>query len=189
MGYKYDVFPSFRGHDVRKGFVDHLDHALTSAGFRAFLDTRDVNSGDDISATLEHAVERSRVLIPIFSPNYAQSYWCLRESSLIARRVRKGSAIAIPVFYDVTPSQVRRPERCGGPFGLAFEEHEKSGRYSAEEIREWKDALFQLCRLSGYSLQDDFNGSVTHSYHSSLFCFSVSVSPTSQFSIVILLKL
>lgn len=104
----------------------------------------------------------SRILIPIFSTNYAESVWCLREASFIARQVLltpgKGSTIAIPLFYNVTPSQVRRPAQLDGPYAEAFREHERSGRYSTQEICEWKAALFQLCRFSGWSLQEETNG-------------------------------
>jgi hypothetical protein len=98
-------------------------------------------------------------LIPIFSTNYAESAWCLREVSLIARHQKKGSAIAVPLFYNVTPSQVRHPDRSqDGPYREAFQEHENSGKYSPQKIDEWKAALFTLSNLSGWSLQEDMNG-------------------------------
>ena len=128
--YRYDVFLSFRRRELRNN----------------------MNRGDVISASLSHAIEESGTFIPTFSTNYAKSVWCLTESSLIARQVQNGSAIAIPLFYNVTPSQVRRPDQCGGPFAEAFEERERSGIYSAQEIVEWKADLFKLCCLSGLSL-------------------------------------
>jgi hypothetical protein len=96
----YDVFLSFKGRDVRRGFVDHLYNALTRGGLHEFLDTHQINGGEDISASLQNAVEVSRILI-------AQSAWCLREASLIAQQVllqgKEESAIAIPLFDNVTP--------------------------------------------------------------------------------------
>ena len=49
---RYDVFLSFRGPDVRKDFVDHLYNALTSAGIHVFLDSHQLNKGDNITTTL-----------------------------------------------------------------------------------------------------------------------------------------
>ena len=159
----YDVFLSFRGRDVRKGFVDHLYHALDGAGFHVFLDTYNLQRGEDISISLQHGIEMSRILIPIFSTNYVESAWCLREVSLITRQVqekgKKGWTIAVPLFYDVTPSQVRHPDQShGGPFAEAFQEHESCGKYSPQEIDEWRAALFTLSNLSGWSLKEDTNG-------------------------------
>lgn len=66
-----------------------------------------MNRGDDIFASLQQAIEVSRILIPIFSHNYAQSAWCLREVSLIAPQVLlqgkdEESAIAVPLVSNLT---------------------------------------------------------------------------------------
>jgi len=70
------------------------------------------------------------------------------------------SAVAIPVFYDVTPSQVRHPHdhSHGSPFAEAFEEHERRGKYSQQEMDEWKAALHTISHRRGLSLQEDANG-------------------------------
>ena len=161
----YDVFLNFRGLDVRRGFVSHLYDALTSAGFSVFLDSHQMKRGDDISAALHHAIQVSHILIPIFSRSYAQSAWCLKEASHIANRLLDGSAaIVIPLFYDVSPSQGRHPdiESNGSPFAEEFQEHENGGRYGPQEIDEWKAALCKISSRSGWSLQEDSNGLVTH---------------------------
>lgn len=41
----HDVFLSFKGRDVRRGFVDHLYNALTRGGLHKFLDTHQINGG------------------------------------------------------------------------------------------------------------------------------------------------
>lgn len=51
----YQVFLSFRGPDVRRGFLGHLYDALKSAGFNVFQDSYEINIGDDISAAIHHA--------------------------------------------------------------------------------------------------------------------------------------
>jgi len=90
--------------------------------------------------------------------------WCLKEASLIARQVLlqgkdEDSAFAVPLFDNLTPAQIRHPGT--GPIW------QPSGRYSAKEIGEWKDAVFQLCLVSVWSLQEDTNRWVNHS---SLLC-------------------
>eukprot|EP00253_Pinus_taeda_P006159 PITA_06159 len=148
---RYDVFLSFRGPDVRRGFLDHLYSALTGADIHVFLDAHQLTKGDDIGETLEYAIQRSRIKIPIFSPDYAASVWCLKEVALIASEVQGRT---IPLFYKVLPSHVRHPEQCGSPFAWAFQYHQSSGRHSGEEVDEWKAALLRVSNLSGWSLQD-----------------------------------
>ena len=149
---KYDVFLSFSGSNVRKGFVDHLYRALTAGNeIRVFHDAHQLKKGDDINATLKHAIECSRIRIPILSPDYASSVWCLKEAHLIATQVR---GRAIPLFYKMAPWQVRHPERHGSPFAQAFQDHESGGIHNAEDIERWRCALFKVSNLSGWTLED-----------------------------------
>eukprot|EP01018_Ginkgo_biloba_P038769 Gb_13884 [translate_table: standard] len=119
------------------------------AGIDAFLDSHKLQKGDDIAASLERAIRSSRIRIPIFSTNFAQSAWCLRDVSLMCR-IEHG--LTIPLFYNVPPTQVRYPDT--GPFAEAFKKHYSHGRYSAHVIDEWKNALFKVSNLSGWSLED-----------------------------------
>ncbi|GJR25753.1 NB-ARC domains-containing protein [Tanacetum coccineum] len=77
--WKYDVFVSFRGEDIRKSFMDHLLNDIKQKGIHAFRDDRELPKGEEISPQLYKAIEESRFLIVIFSKNYASSSWCLRE--------------------------------------------------------------------------------------------------------------
>ncbi|OWM86768.1 hypothetical protein CDL15_Pgr015804 [Punica granatum] len=47
--YDYDVFVSFKGSDVRLGFVDVLYHGLANSGVRVFRDEEELAGGDYIS--------------------------------------------------------------------------------------------------------------------------------------------
>nr|GEY06819.1 NB-ARC domains-containing protein [Tanacetum cinerariifolium] len=56
--WKYDVFVSFRGDDIRKSFMDHLFNDFKQKGIHAFRD--DLPKGEEISPELSAAIERSR---------------------------------------------------------------------------------------------------------------------------------
>lgn len=55
---KYDVFISFRGTDIRHGFLSHLRKALRQKQVDAFVDDR-LEGGDEISPALVKAIEGS----------------------------------------------------------------------------------------------------------------------------------
>lgn len=153
--WRYDVLLSFRGSDVRKGFVDHLYRALTARKeIHVFHDAHQVKKGENIHLSVKHAIECSPIRIPIFSPDFATSLWCLNEVSLIASQVQ---GTTIPLFYKVTPSQVRHPERSDSPFAQAFQHHHSSEIHKPEEIEIWKAALVRMSNLAGWKL-DDTNG-------------------------------
>ncbi|GKB38049.1 NB-ARC domains-containing protein, partial [Tanacetum coccineum] len=77
--WKYDVFVSFRGEDIRKKFMDHLFNDFKRKGIHAFRDDNELPKGEEISPHLYKAIEESRFLIVVFSKDYASSSWCLRE--------------------------------------------------------------------------------------------------------------
>ncbi|KAM7473447.1 hypothetical protein LguiB_020690 [Lonicera macranthoides] len=113
---KYDVFLSFRGEDTRKTFVDHLYSALVRSGIYTFKDDERLETGESISPALLKAIEESSFAVLVFSKNYASSWWCLDELVKImecSSKSPRGQTV-IPIFYDVTPSDVRNQK---GHFG------------------------------------------------------------------------
>ncbi|XP_059077626.1 disease resistance protein RUN1-like isoform X2 [Cryptomeria japonica] len=150
---KFNVFLSFRGKDVRKTFVDHLYESLSGAGLRVFLDSEELEKGKDIDSSLQTAIETSDVFIPIFSQHYAESPWCLKEAAQMLR----SNGFIIPLFYDVEPCDVRYPQREGGPFAEAFRKHYSHlDRQDETTIEEWKNALYQISSLSGWTRAEEF---------------------------------
>eukprot|EP01018_Ginkgo_biloba_P038209 Gb_27866 [translate_table: standard] len=144
---KYDLFLTFRGLDVRTTFVDHLYHSLTLAGIHTFLDSEELEKGKDIGMSLEDAIHYSQILIPIFSPRYAESPWCLKEVCLMC----SSKNTIIPLFYNVEPRDVRYPEK--GPYAQSFQKHVTGDRHSPDTVSEWKKALKEVSDLSGWSLE------------------------------------
>ncbi|XP_020973679.1 TMV resistance protein N isoform X2 [Arachis ipaensis] len=151
--WKYDVFVSFRG-DTRFNFTDHLCAALRRHGILAFRDDTRLEKGGPISAGLLQAIEGSQVLIVVFSMNYASSKWCLQELAKIADCINIPGHRVLPVFCDVSPSEVRKQS---GNYEKAFVEHEERFKKDAEmmeQVRRWRAALTQVASLSGWDLKD-----------------------------------
>nr|XP_043631492.1 disease resistance protein RPV1-like [Erigeron canadensis] len=149
--WKYDVFVSFRGEDIRRGFMGHLFKEFSQKGIRAFEDSNHLPKGEEISPRLSKAIEGSRFLMVIFSKNYASSTWCLRElvKILKCKKIGKHKQNFHIIFYDVKPDEVRKQT---GSYGEALAKHEFLNK---TEVPKWKEALSTAANLSGWDLQGD----------------------------------
>lgn len=142
---KYDVFISFRGTDVRCGFLSHLKKELRQKQVDAFVDDR-LEGGDEISHSLVKAIEGSLISLVIFSKDYASSKWCLEELVKIIECMDRNKQIVIPVFYNVDPSDVRHQK---GTYGDALAKHEGNKR-NLDKVQSWRYALNIAANLSGF---------------------------------------
>ncbi|XP_020425355.1 TMV resistance protein N [Prunus persica] len=149
--HSYDVFLSFRGEDTRKTFTDHLYTAFVNAGFRTFRDDDELERGEDIKPELQRAIQQSRSSVIVFSKNYASSRWCLDELVMILERKRTSDHVVLPVFYDVDPSQVRKPTAS---LATAFV---KNGSLKVK-VEKWRAALTEVADLAGMVLQNQADG-------------------------------
>jgi hypothetical protein len=140
---KYDVFVSFRGEDIREGFLGHLVEKFSQKQINAFVDDK-LKRGGDLSHLLVQAIEGSFISLIIFSENYASSSWCLEELAKIIECKEKYGQIVIPVFYRVDPKDVRHQKKS---YENAFSELEK--RYNSSLVQIWRDALKKSANLSG----------------------------------------
>lgn len=140
----YDVFVSFRGPDIRRGFLSHLVEAFSRNQIVAFVDNK-LHKGDEISESLLGAIERSSISVIIFSQNYASSHWCLDELVKIVESRRKEGQIVLPVFFKVDPTDVRHQK---GAYGDAFAELEK--KHNSIRVLAWRSALKEAADISGY---------------------------------------
>ncbi|CAJ1975873.1 unnamed protein product [Sphenostylis stenocarpa] len=139
---KYDVFVSFRGKDIRDGFLSHLTRAFHTKQINAFVDDK-LEKGEEIWPSLVAAIERSAISLIIFSPDYASSHWCLKEIAKIIECQEKYGRTVIPVFYKVTPTDVRHQS---GRYQKAFAEHATKHE---TELQLWKRALDKSASFSG----------------------------------------
>ena len=110
------------------------------------MDDEDLEVGDPISPTLLEAIEESRFAIVVLSPNYASSTWCLEELAKICECMKENKRI-LPLFYNVEPSKVRHQL---GSFGEALDKHERSARYTPDQVKQWRDALNKVAGFSGW---------------------------------------
>ncbi|XP_050262609.1 TMV resistance protein N-like [Quercus robur] len=148
----YDVFLSFRGEDTRHGFTGYLYQALCDKGFKTFIDNKDLQKGEEISAELIKAIKSSMISIIIFSQNYAFSTWCLEELTKFLECKKNGQTV-LPVYYKVDPSEVHKQE---GSFGLALTTHEKKFENNIEKVLRRRVALYEPASLSGWHYEDGF---------------------------------
>ncbi|XP_061361193.1 disease resistance protein RPV1-like [Gastrolobium bilobum] len=140
---KYDVFVSFRGKDIRHGFLSHLIEAFQRKQIFAFVDDK-LERGDEISSSLLRAIEGSFISLIIFSKDYASSHWCLEELVKIVECREKYGQIVVPVFYKAEPTDVRHQK---GSYENALAEHEK--KYNSTRVQIWRRALNESANLSG----------------------------------------
>lgn len=140
---RWDVFLSFRGEDTRKNITKSIYDSLLSHGVRVFLDDDGLTRGDKIAPSLLEAIEDSAASIVIFSPRYADSRWCLEELAKIWECRR----LILPVFYEVTPSDVRRQR---GHYEEHFRIHEQM--FGNDKVSRWRNAMERIAEISGFDL-------------------------------------
>ena len=89
------------------GFVRHLVMALQRKNINVFVDL-DVCRGEPVERLLNR-IEESRIALVIFSSGYTGSKLCLTELAKINDCVEKDNLVAIPIFYKLDRSTVKRP--------------------------------------------------------------------------------
>ncbi|XP_024385729.1 TMV resistance protein N isoform X1 [Physcomitrium patens] len=150
---KYDIFINHRGPDTKLTFVTHLQEGLKEKQYTPFVD-KSLGEGKQVFEEIEAAIRDTRVHLAIFSPGYAESKYCLDElvSMLECRRKSPNGAVTlVPVFYDVKPQALRRPDLPGSPFWHAFQQ--KKLRYSDQRISAWKKALHDAADIKGFEFK------------------------------------
>ncbi|XP_039158317.1 toll/interleukin-1 receptor-like protein [Eucalyptus grandis] len=108
-GSEYQVFLSFRGPNTRSDFTDCLYHSLTDVDICVFRDDEELRVGERIDGALQRAINNSMIYIPVFSPTYASSKWCLRELTQIMGSTSKTNENKeiLPIFFNVEPKDLK----------------------------------------------------------------------------------
>ncbi|KAK9056058.1 hypothetical protein SSX86_027145 [Deinandra increscens subsp. villosa] len=152
----HDVFLSFRGEDTRTGFTSHLYEALIRKRIRTYKDDRSLEIGNFIAPALLEAIEASRFAVVILSTSFATSKWCLEEISKVVECMERGKLIVIPVFYHVSPSDVRHQSNC---FEQGFSNHEVDPGITPHKVSTWRSAFATVGAIKGSHVTPDKNES------------------------------
>ena len=83
----YDLFISYRRSDAKQ-YATALFEALRRADFRCFLDDNDATPGKPLTSKLLWALNRSKVLLVVASPDLHLSTWVPQEVEIFARSKR-----------------------------------------------------------------------------------------------------
>ncbi|CAN0911531.1 Disease resistance protein L6 [Linum grandiflorum] len=153
----YEVFLSFRGPDLRRSFADCIYSFLRHYGIRTFFDDVDLPKGGETASKLIKAIDESKIYIPIFSPDYAASKWCLMELAHMVKCYGQGKGhLIFPIFFFVDPREVRGLK---GSFGKTF--LQLAREYDEETVTEWKEALQKVGALKGWHVtESDGQGAI-----------------------------
>ena len=143
MAPSFEVFVSFRGADIRTGFISHLFAALERKGTHGYRDDIDLPRGGKIMPELFKAIETSRIAVVVFSKKYATSDWCLDELVKIMKCKRVFNQRVLPIFYHV--SQLEVLEQRGN-----FAELPNG---SEDKRNSWRAALTEAANLEGLQLE------------------------------------
>ncbi|XP_056166541.1 disease resistance protein L6-like isoform X4 [Syzygium oleosum] len=147
-GAEYQVFLNFRGGDTRFGFTSFLHQDLVRNSIRAFIDEEELRVGEEIGGELLQAIDNSQIYIPIFSRNYADSKWCLRELARMVDNTSKSKEKKIlPIFYDVEPDDVDLKTPV---YRTAIDEHKK--KLPRHKVESWEEALKKVDKIKGWVL-------------------------------------
>ncbi|XP_059648029.1 disease resistance protein RUN1-like [Cornus florida] len=76
------------------------------------------------------------------------------ELQLMLECKRRMGQLILPVFYDVTPSEVKH-QSPGSMYDEAFKKHKESGTFNDEIIELWKKALKEVGHLNGWDLKTE----------------------------------
>ncbi|CAN7013874.1 unnamed protein product [Brassica rapa subsp. trilocularis] len=144
----HDVFPSFRGEDVRDNFLSHIKKEFKRKTITFFNDNG-IRRGESIAPELIRAIRGSKIAIVLLSKNYASSKWCLEELVEIMKCREELRQTVIAIFYKVDPSDVKK---LTGDFGEVFKKTCKGK--AKEEIRRWEQALEKVAVIAGYHLSN-----------------------------------
>ncbi|CAL9238539.1 unnamed protein product, partial [Arabidopsis halleri] len=141
--WRYRVFTSFHGPDVRKTFLSHLRKQFIYNGITMF-DDQGIERSQIIAPALTQGIRESRIAIVVLSKNYASSSWCLDELLEILDCKEELGQIVMTVFYGVDPSDVRKQT---GDFGIAFDK--TCAKKTEEDRRKWSQALTFVGNIAG----------------------------------------
>ncbi len=95
----YQVFVSHASTD--KWIAKTLCEKIEETGARAFLDKRDIATGDEIPNEIWEAIRLSRELLVLLTPDSVDRPWVLLEIGMFLGRRKNGRIIAVRCHVEV----------------------------------------------------------------------------------------
>ncbi|CAH2046404.1 unnamed protein product [Thlaspi arvense] len=147
------VFISFNGAEHRDNFIRYLVWGLRSERINVFIDTGEANRRE--IRNLFTKIEDSNIAVVIFSKRYTESEICLNELQKMHEHAEQNRLVVIPVFYDVSTSDVKNLE---GEFGSHFKEMKEKYRNDPLKMLNWEDSLSSISERTGLTSEEHGTG-------------------------------
>lgn len=118
---------------MKAEFIDHLQEALALAGFKVYVDFKDVSEGEIAWNCLAHAIKVAPVCVPVLSKAFVESKACLEELGIMLGSVK----VFLPCLHDITPSDLIMPDTGALKHALLkLKQH-----HSAQKLASYQAAL------------------------------------------------
>lgn len=140
------MFISFRGADLRNGFISFVTKAFEANNIKFYLDELEPR-GENLGILFQR-IRESRIALVFFSNRYPESEWCLDELVEIMKNMEKDTLRVIPIFFKVKPEDVRGQKK---EFGVALY---GEGRRRRPRMPQWEDALEAIPSNMGLVLEE-----------------------------------
>src|SRR4051794_22526388 len=104
---RYDVFIC-HAHEDKEQVVRPLAEALRKRSLRVWYDDFELRIGDSLAESIDKGLKESDFAVVVLSPSFFGKAWPKKELDALAAGERlKGVPRILPIWHDVTASQVR----------------------------------------------------------------------------------
>lgn len=121
---------------------------LTNAGVNVYIDN-DKRMWLKVQKFYKK-IEESKIAVVIFSKRYLSSKLCLDELVKMVELAEKGKLLVIPVFYQVSFSDVKNLK---GEFGRRFKEMRKRCKDEPEKVLKWETSMKSITKTQDIQLE------------------------------------
>ncbi|CAL9241904.1 unnamed protein product [Arabidopsis halleri] len=155
------VFISFHGDELRDNFIRYLVWGLRDERVNVFIDRAEANRRDirNLSTKIEESniafLDPPLIAVVIFSKRYTESEMCLNEHQKMHEHVEQSNLKVIPVFYDVSISDVKNLQ---GEFGNHFEEMRMKYANDPLKVLNWEYSLSSIAERTGLTSEEHGTG-------------------------------
>lgn len=108
MAGRYDVFIC-HAHEDKEQVVRPLAEALRDRNLRVWYDEFELRMGDSLAQSIDKGLSESDFAVVVLSPSFFHKSWPRKElDALAAGERQKGVPRILPIWHDVTATEVRR---------------------------------------------------------------------------------